>query len=323
MNQVFKDKVVCFLGASNLSNGLYTYNLRSFLHRQKERCYVFNRGTAGNRADMAFDIIDEDVFALKPDFCVFSYGVNDMGIWLYDSFKEQTHEILAEREKRDQNYYNGVKDIVKRCKDAGVVPVLMSCNAVNEMLEEKPDIPTVGDNKEKAQLLGPWFYKRKTFKALNEHIRVYNKFLKDFAEKEGLMFFDTFSMTYEYMLKCYPDMYASDGIHITRAGNKVVAKAVLECMGYSDVPLEFEGDEQNDEIRKAEQLDRSARFVKNNMFNKVFGDFTEEDIVKECKRVIDDPNETKWMKDYCETYLRDYPRRKEFTEKVVELTMKY
>ena len=76
MKKEFIGKKICFLGASNLSNGLYVYNIRSYMHNQKDRCYVFNRGTGGNRMDMAFDIIQEEIdFNSKMTDGVFKYKV--------------------------------------------------------------------------------------------------------------------------------------------------------------------------------------------------------------------------------------------------------
>ena len=323
MKKEFIGKKICFLGASNLSNGLYVYNIRSYMHNQKDRCYVFNRGTGGNRMDMAFDIIQEEIVDLKPDYCVFSYGVNDMGVWLYDSFKEETPELLAERKIRDDNFYNGARYIVKTCKENGIIPIPMTVNPVDQKLEEKPDIPTLGDNKEKAQLLGPWFYKRKTFEKINEKVEIYNAFLKQLAEDEGVPFFETYSKIYDLMINETEGIYASDGIHITEKGNCFVAKAILENFGYQNVSTEFSHDEQNDEIKRVEAIERSARFLRNNMFNAVFGNFTEQDIEKEAQKILDDENQPTWMKNSAKNYTNNYKNRFELRDKVIELTLKY
>ncbi len=323
MKSEFIDKKICFLGASNLSNGLYVYNLRSYMHDKENRCYVFNRGTGGNRMDMAFDVIQEDIIDLKPDYCIFSYGVNDMAIWLYDSFREIDDETLKARKIRDDNFYNGARYIVKKCKENGIIPIPMSINPVDQMLEEKPDIPTLGDNKEKAQLLGPWFYKRKTFKNINDKLEIYNAFLKKLAEDEGVPYFETYSKIYQHMINCTEGIYASDGIHITEKGNKLVAKAILENFGYENVPAEFDKDEQNDEIKKVETKERSARFLRNNMFNKVFGDFSDEDIRNEAQKILDDVAQPDWLKEHARNYLENFNNRFMLRDKVVELTLKY
>ena len=323
MKKEFINKRICFLGASNLSNGLYVYNLRSYLHDQEERFTVYNRGTGGNRMDMAFDILQEEIIDLKPDYCIFSYGVNDMGIWLYDSFREVDSQTLKERQIRDDNFYNGAKHIVKTCKENGIIPIPMSVNPVDQMLEEKPDIPTLGDNKEKAQLLGPWFYKRKTFRAINEKVEVYNAFLKQLAQDEGVPYFETYSKIFDLMINQTEGIYASDGIHITEKGNCYVAKAILENFGYENVPIEFKHDEENDEIKKVEGRERGARFLKNNFFNRINGEFTDEEIKIEAQKIIDDPEQPTWLVNSAKGYINNYDKRIEIRDEVIKLTEKY
>lgn len=320
--QEFKNKKIVFLGDSGVADGRYIHNMRAYMHDKEDRCYLINRGIGGNRVDMIDCLIEDEVFSIKPDYCISFFGVNDMGIWLYDSFKEITPELLAEREKRDQSFYDANKRFIKYCKEHGVKPILVPPYLVNELLEEKPDIPTLGDNKEKAELLGPWFYKRKTFENINNKIRVYSDFLRDLAKSEGALFIDLFETSYAYMREM-DGLFGPDGIHMTDKGHQCIAKLLLEFLGYENVPLEFVHGEGADELWQLERKERSPYFVKYNMFNAVNGNFTEEEITKECQSVLEKEGQPAWLKRTCTNYLKDKDNLEENKKAYLEAIMKY
>ena len=156
-----------------------------------------------------------------------------------------------------------------------------------------------------------------------EKVEIYNAFLKQLAEDEGVPFFETYSKIYDIMINQTEGIYKSDGIHITIKGNCYVAKAILENFGYEDVPLEFTCDAQNEEIKNVEAVERSARFLKNNFFNRVNGEFTEKDIEREAQKILDDETQPTWMKNSAKNYIENYKNRFELRDKVIELTLKY
>ncbi len=321
-NKEFKDKKIAFLGDSILAHAYYLNDMRAFMHTQKDRCYLFNRGIGGNRADMIDCLMQDEVFAIKPDYCVICFGGNDVGVWLYDSFKEVTPELLKDREKRNESHRQGIKRFVKYCKQKGIIPILMSDYATNELLEEKPDIPTLGDNKEKADLIGPWFYKRKSFQAVNDALRGYRDFLKEYAEQEGIMFFDLFEKTYKNMRE-EEGLFNSDGMHFSVKGHKYVAKGVLELMGYENVPLDLNYLDVPEELRDIESLERRPAFIRFNMFNTVNGDATEEEKINACKKILADENEAEWLKASADAFLKYNGKFDELRDKYVDLVMKY
>ncbi len=322
MKEMFKNKTICFLGDSILAHGYYTYDMRSFIRTQKDKCVIYNRGIGGNRVDMTECLLNDEVFALKPDYCVFSFGANDLGIWLYDSFLEIDDKVLKDREVRFNNYKEGVKRTVRQLRENGVEPVIMTPYAKNQLLIEKPDIPTLGDNKEKATLIGPWFYKRKTFENINVALKEYCEWLEQFAKENDVTFFNIFDRLYNYMLTV-DGMFRDDGVHYNEKGSAYIAKCILEDLGYENVPVEFSKDSKNDEIFKFEQEERALCFVRFNEHNKIICDITDEQIKVKAESILSDPKTPNWMKAGYENYLKYYGKFSELTKKVQELTKEY
>ena len=108
MKKEFVGKTIVLLGDSITEHGFYTYNLRSYFQGKEEKCYIFNRGTGGNRAVMAPYILSDEIRELKPDYIVISFGANDIGIWLYDARKVVSDKLLLERKLRDDEYYASI-----------------------------------------------------------------------------------------------------------------------------------------------------------------------------------------------------------------------
>lgn len=323
MKKLFLNKRICFLGASNISHGHSIYDMRSFIRGATEKCTVYNRGTGGNRADMAKAILEEEVFALSPDICFIVYGTNDIGIWLYDCYKDETPSLLAEREARNSRYFAAIKETAALLKAKGVTPVISSPFCVNEMLIEKPDIPTLADNKEKALLIPPWFYKRATFEKINIALRGYAEGLKKICSENNFLYFDAFGKTFAEM-KREEGLFKEDGVHYTEKGHAHIAKEFLEYLGYENVPTEFKKDAFNDRIFQIEQEERGARFITCNEFNPYNGAHTAgESPLLWAKDKILSEDTPEWLKISCEMYLKHAGKESELAKETILLTEKY
>lgn len=316
MKEIFKNKRICFLGDSITHHGYYIANMRWFVHNQKEKCIFFNRGIGGNRADMAEYLFEKEVVALNPDFCFFSFGCNDMGIWLYDCFKQETETLLAERMQRNQRYFDGIRTIIQQCKARDVRPVIMTPYPVNELLEEKPDIPTLGDNKEKAELIGPWFYKKRTFQKINAALKIYGEKLREIATEENCLFVDLYTPLNEVMHK-EKDVFAVDGIHYTPKGHSFIAKILLAYLGYEDIPKRFESDEVNEEISRMEANQRNFAYVLFNVFHPCNGVFSEMQILKKAKEEMQNENNSAWKRGVFAYFLANYNERENIEKEIL------
>ena len=322
-NKDFKDKKIVFLGDSIMAGGGYMHNMRAYMHDKKDRCYILNSGIGGNRADMAFDLLDVEVFADKPDYCLVCFGANDIGSWLYGANVVVDEKNLEERKTRNNNYFNGIDHICTRCKKNGVTPILMSPYATNQRIIEKDNIQTLGDNKEKAEKLGSSFYKQESLKNVNGALRLYRDFLKKYAEEhEGVMFFDMFEKSFDVMMN-ETELFNDDGVHYSEKGHKYLAKIILELFGYEEVPLEFIHGEGAEELWQAERLDRAPKFVRFNQYNAVNGPSTEQERIDWCNKTLADEKEPNWLKNSCRVYLENYDKLSKNRKNYHELVLRY
>jgi lysophospholipase L1-like esterase len=322
-NKDFKNKKIVFLGDSIMADGRYMHNMRAYMHDKEDRCYILNSGIGGNRADMAFDLLDVEVFADKPDYCLVCFGANDIGGWLYGANVVVDEKNLEERKTRNNNYFNGIDHICTRCKENGVTPILMSPYATNQRIIEKDNIQTLGDNKEKAEKLGSSFYKQESLKNVNGALRLYRDFLKKYAEEhEGVIFLDMFEKSFEVMMND-TDLFNDDGVHYSEKGHKHLAKIILELFGYENVSLEFIHGEGAEDVWNAEKLDRNGKFVRYNQFNAVNGPSTIQDHIDWCNKTLANEKEPMWLKNSCKAYLENYNKFEENRKKYHDIVLRY
>ena len=152
MDTKFINKSICFLGDSITEHGHYLYDIRSYFHNKPEKVFVHNCGTGGNRAIMAQYILDKEIEVYNPDFVVISFGVNDMGVWLYDSNKTVTERLLEKRKARDDEYYLVSNDFNIDCWSENVSPEnlknpmrVLSASYKNYGLESAPKVNISGN----------------------------------------------------------------------------------------------------------------------------------------------------------------------------------
>lgn len=319
MKQQFINKNLCFLGDSHTARGRYVYYLRAAMQGAKEKCYVFNCGASGARSETGQYTLLQELEGRKPDYVFVMFGVNDMGIWLYDGDKEVTAELLAKRAERDQRFQSGICEIVKTLKAKGITPVLMSTVCVNERLIEKENIQTVADNQEKEDYIGPSFYKRKTFRAINVGLKGYAAWVKAFAEAQGVEYIDNFTPSYENTLNA-DDTHLEDGIHLSDAGYHAVAKNILAFLGVENLPETLPQTPENDEIFTLEGKERAIQFIPWVLCNPVLGERTDADVIKYCEDMIADPKKEDWMKNNARFYLENCDKQMGYRAELEKMT---
>ena len=319
MKEQFKNKTLCLLGDSILEHGFYTYNIRSYFQGKSEKCYVFNRGVAGNRAVMAEYILEDEIFWLNPHYVLICFGANDLGIWLYDSLKDITPELLKKRKLRDDEYLASYEKLINIFQNKGIKPIVASPYAVNSFIKEKDDVETVADNDEKEDNIKPSFYKRKTFENINIAFKGYAKRLKDLAKKYDALYLDMFEKTYEVMKKTEgKDLFFDDGIHYTEdKGHALLADIILEFLGCEkDKP--YEKTKENDKIFELEQLERSTGYLRRcTPMNPYFGKRTEEEILEYAKSKVD--SDFEWGRLAARNYVAHHDEFEKMKEQLKKL----
>jgi lysophospholipase L1-like esterase len=319
MKEQFKNKTLCLLGDSILEHGFYTYNIRSYFQGKSDKCYVFNRGVAGNRAVMAEHILDDEIFWLNPDYVFICFGANDLGIWLYDSLKDITPELLERRKARDDEYVAAYENLINLFLNKGIKPVVMSPYAVNSFIKENNDVETVTDNDEKEDNIKPSFYKRKTFENINDAFKGYAKRLKELAEKYDVLYLDMFEKTYEEMKKIEgKGLFFDDGIHYTKEeGHALLADVILEFLG-CEKARPYKKTTENDRVFELEQLERSTGYLRRcTPMNPYFGKRTEEEILEYAKTKVD--GDFEWGKLAARNYIAHHAEIEKMKEQLRKL----
>lgn len=317
MKREFVNKTVCFFGDSITEHGHYIYNLRAFFAKKEEKIYVYNRGTGGARAITAKYVFHDEVKELNPDYVVICFGVNDLGIWLYDGNKKITDEIIKKREQRNDEYFSNIGILVDMIKSYGAKPIIMSPFPVDEFIAEKENIETLADNEEKETYIGPAFYKRTTFRNINFALKEYALGLKQIAKELDVPYIPLFESIHS-LLGTEVGLFWKDGIHCSHKGHELIAKVVLTFFGCEQEILHFEKTMQNDEIYTLEQIERKAGFLLRNTFNRYNGEFMEADIRNKAKELL--LAEEEWLREVGRYYLEYNDKISDLRLKIMDLT---
>lgn len=319
MKREYKNKTIAVIGDSVTQHGKHFYYMRSYFQHGKEKCYLYNRGTGGNRAVMFPYLFEEEIKELDADYVMISYAVNDMGVWLYDYIKPVTAELLEKRRARDEEYFASYKKAIEIVKEYGAIPIVLSPFAVDEFIIEKEGVETLADNDEKEDNLKPSFYTRATFRNLNQALKGYAERLKALAVETGAQYFPVFEKTYFQMRK-QTGMFKEDGIHYNfQTGYKFLTKIFLEYLGCEDIPQNFADTAENQEIERLEQLERQAGFIKRaTPYNRYFGEFSEEEMLKNAKKIATETGG--WYADCAKLYLQYYQELPALRKKIRKLT---
>ena len=321
MEKIFNNKTICFMGDSITYNGKFIYDLRAYFQGKKDKPLIYNRGASGNRSIMLKDIFDGEIKGMNPDYVVVNFGVNDVGIWLYDSLKEVTPELLEERKIRNDEYFRGIRESINIIKERGKMPIISSPFPVNELITEQEDIETVGDNKEKKDYLGPSFYKRATFRNINGALKYYADTLKEIAKEEGVLYLPAFETLYPITLEV-EGMFTEDGIHYTKTGADYIAKTILESFGYDIAEPIFKQTPENDEIARIELLERRAGCIRRgHPYHPMFGDYTDEQVFEHARELLKSP--TDWLRAMAQVTLDYYYKIDELRETIFKMTKEF
>lgn len=297
MKEKFRNKVIAVFGASLDEHGFYMDDMRRFIAKQDEKCYVVNRSIGGNYARLACNMVKDEVDTINPDVVFIHFGGNDVGVYNYNANLPETEELLEVRRTRLEEYFKYMRELIKILKGKGYDVHVMTPFAVNEKIVEKEDIEIVKDNVDKAKNLKSDFFCKASLTNLNN---LWGKKvvpeLKKIVAEEGVGMLNTFEATYEAMNNSNGEMFTEDGTHYSKRGHEVVAKIFLDYLGYDNIPDSF--DIKNDTcsvINQLEQLERHIQFFRRWIFyppeHQPFADVnTEEDVKRKIKELVQDDN---------------------------------
>jgi lysophospholipase L1-like esterase len=278
----FQNKSIFFIGDSITAEGLHIKYLRTHFENTKTNIYLHNKGIPGGRMDMVEFWLDEEFSSLTPEFAVVALGVNDLRIMLYDSAKEETADLLSQRQHFIGVYKTSLENVVINLKNRGITPIVCSPFCVNEHLEETGEIQTVVDNSDKKDIKET-FYTKKTFRKINEGLKKMRDIAYEISKKLHVEFWDTFTQT---LASVTSDCYAEDGIHYTDKGHELIAKIMLKEIANCDLktsPIS----QKTQEIARLEFEERSYYFIKyivlHETIKAINGDY---DLITETKRWI-------------------------------------
>ncbi len=213
---------IAFLGdsitaAGNRKDGYVTL-VMSALNEEGLKLTHVPAGKAGHRSNDMLSRLDKDVISKKPHWMVLSCGVND--VWHF-TLKLGARSFTG---VGLDDYKKNVRQIVKKTHDAGIKVVILT----STMIGEDPE------------------------KETNKKLIPYNDFLRELAKEKKCLLADL-SKDMHQLLESMPDVkgrarmfgepkydrqiknkLTSDGCHMNKLGNIMMAKGVLRTLGLSD-----------------------------------------------------------------------------------------
>ena len=270
MSGTAKRARIAFLGDSIVQHGTFLDLMRARLEDIEGAPRLYNRGLGGNRADMVTALFADEIASLRPDTCFVHYGVNDIGVWLYDTALAVTPAVLAERRERDEGYRAGLTRTAERLLAAGITPVLCTPIPLDGYLGEEEDVVTLADNEEKGKRIRDTLYTRATFAAINRALAAYRETVFAIAAEAGAEVCDLHTA----FLGAQGEgsgLYQKDGTHLSRKGNVLLAQCLLSHIGvaWDGTPLPLS--ERHATLRELEQAERRVQYVKWAMFHPLYG----------------------------------------------------
>lgn len=128
-----KDSRICFIGDSITHSGLQIRRIYDYLRNvQKLPLKIFNCGVSGDNATNGLLRLEETVFIHNPTDVVIAYGVNDIGIHLYDREFADDRNINERRMRIDNCVFN-ICSIADRCIDKGINVIFCTPMTLDEL----------------------------------------------------------------------------------------------------------------------------------------------------------------------------------------------
>lgn len=126
MNRFPKDARVCFVGDSITAVVDWTAKVFEYYatHLPEDRVMMYNCGISGDTSTAALRRVEPDVLCHKPTHIVMMFGMNDVGIWLYNADADEAR--IARRAERLATYAASMEKMIVQFRNAGLPVTLVT-----------------------------------------------------------------------------------------------------------------------------------------------------------------------------------------------------
>lgn len=287
----FENKTVYFVSDSNLTRPYYLEYLRADCLRTGRKVYLRNKGIPGARMDMVENCIEEELSVEKPDYVALCFGVNDLGIWLYDGQLSETQLLKQQRKERIENYLRALEKMILYLRERKIEPILMTPLCCDENIVEKSGIQTDKDNKEKSAIQNSLFTKA-TFRNVNEKgLYILYEQGVEIAKRYGVTVWDLYQAT---KARADNTCFEEDGVHYNPKGHWLVAQEIYKNMFGAKLG-EYAVSEEIKALSQAEEDERSYFFVKYNVIGLSYGKKEGEELLEAVRQYIQEKGNTEGL----------------------------
>jgi len=205
---------IAFLGDSITAGGWgnplgYVRLVMAGLEANGVKAEAVPAGISGHKSDNMLARLDRDVIAKQPQWMTLSCGVND--VWHGKNGVALDEAMLAAGDYGTNGaargtYKKNIAQIVEKAEKAGIKVVVLTATVIQEKL----------DNAENAKLAP------------------YNEYLRTLAREKKLRLADLNAMFQERIKtenKPNQKVLTSDGVHMAKEGDKLMATGVLQALG--------------------------------------------------------------------------------------------
>ena len=202
---VKKGQKIAFLGdsitAAGKRPGGYCQLVLSALKDQGVETTPVFAGIGGHKSNQMLARLEKDVLKHKPDWMTLSCGVND--VW------------HGKRGVDLPSYKKNITAIVDQAQAAGVKVMLLTSTMIREVQSNE----------------------------LNQKLAPYNEFIRALAKEKKCLLADLNADMQAGLKKFPPDaprgkQLTSDGVHMNKAGNIMMARGVAKAFGLTDKQLD-------------------------------------------------------------------------------------
>ncbi len=164
--------------------------------------WVINIGKGGERTDQALGRIEEEVIGRNPDMVLLMYGTNDSHI---DYGKNKSRLTL-------EKYEANLHELIKKLRDAGIKPVLMTEPRMTNSAKAKDNEPYKSND-------------------MNFMLRKYVAICGQMAEDDEIAFVDHFQFWSTRQKSGQNlDEWLTDGVHPNPKGHEKMAELILPIL---------------------------------------------------------------------------------------------